>query len=100
MVGEEPQITQSTRRERTNDLTQFGWQVNGVSSGELYKKAAAVAGSGGKSDGAFSLEKTNDLPPGYKQTLLYGVTDVSPEAWGGDHGFDVAGLYTRSLRGR
>lgn len=66
--------------ERTDDLNQFGWQVNGVSSGEIYKNAAA--GGVGKAEGSFSLKKTNDLPPGYRQSLLYGVTDVPPEKRG------------------
>ena len=44
--------------ERTNDLTQFGWQVNGVNSGELYKKATSEAGGRGKGAGELSLEKT------------------------------------------
>ncbi|MDP6722045.1 MAG: sulfatase-like hydrolase/transferase, partial [Pirellulaceae bacterium] len=68
--------------ERTNDLTEFGWQVNGVNSGELYKKAADEAGGRGKGAGELSLKKTNDLPPGYNQSLLYGVTDVPPEKRG------------------
>ena len=68
--------------ERTDDLTHFGWQVNGVNSTDLYKAKQEEVGGGGKAGGSFSLKKTNDLPEGYNQTLLYGVTDVPPEKRG------------------
>ena len=68
--------------ERTDDLAQFGWQVNGVSSSDLYaEKREAVCG-GDKGEGVFSLKKTNDLPEGYDKTLLYGVTDMPVEQRG------------------
>lgn len=67
--------------ERTNDLTTFGWKVNGERSSDLFK-SKADASVGGRESGTFTLKKTNDFPPGYKHSLLYGVTDEPPEQRG------------------
>jgi arylsulfatase A-like enzyme len=68
--------------ERTDDLTQFGWQVNGCAASDLYRRKQEEAGGGNKSSGTFSVEKTNDLPVGYSKSLLYGVTDTPVEKRG------------------
>jgi arylsulfatase A-like enzyme len=68
--------------ERTDDLTQFGWQINGGMTSDLYRKKRDKAGAGNKNSGSFSLEKTNDLPKGYNHSLLYGVTDTPVERRG------------------
>ena len=68
--------------ERTDELTKFGWQVNGGVTSDLYKQKREEVGGGDKSSGTFSLEKTNDLPEGYSKSLLYGVTDTPVEKRG------------------
>ncbi|MEM7131439.1 MAG: sulfatase-like hydrolase/transferase [Chloroflexota bacterium] len=68
--------------ERSNDLTQFGWQVDGNSASELFQSKQAQVGGKGKDEANFSLKKTNDLPGGYKKSLLYGVTGVPAEERG------------------
>ncbi len=67
--------------ERSNDLTRFGWQVNGERSGGLFRDHQREV-TAGDSEPGFSLSKMNDLPPGYRQGLLYGVTDQPPERRG------------------
>lgn len=54
--------------ERTEKLEQFGWQTYQIN---------LPRGAGGER--SFSLRKTADLPPGYKQNVLYGVIDTPPE---------------------
>lgn len=73
--------------ERTDNLTQFGWQVDGGTASELYQTRLEQINDerkarGETKQGNFSLKKTNDLPNGYKQSILYGVTDVPPEERG------------------
>ena len=68
--------------ERSNDLRRFGWEVDGGSASLLFKERQRAAGAAAKDAGSFSLSKTDDHPPGYAQTLLYGVTDVPPEQRG------------------
>lgn len=68
--------------ERSDDLTRFGWQVDGGSASDLFKQKRQAAGGGDKGGGTFSLQKTNDLPEGYDKTLLYGVTDRPVEQRG------------------
>ncbi len=63
--------------ERSNDLTQFGWQVDGGKKSE--RSRAASAGGSGKGSGTFTRRGTNEHPEGYRDSLLYGVTDVPPE---------------------
>ncbi len=68
--------------ERTNDLTQYGWDTDGNSATSLFQdRRAEVAREHGASD-SFFISKMNDQPPGYRHTLLYGVTDLPPEARG------------------
>ncbi len=65
--------------ERENVLQQFGWQVNGVSGGALYKELVAeVLGDEPlqpECDTAHYLEE----PHGYGPHLLYGVSDRPAE---------------------
>jgi len=68
--------------ERTDDLQQFGWQVDGGTASELYKAKQQEVSGGAKGAGEFSVERTNNLPEGYNHTLLYGVTDTPPEKRG------------------
>jgi arylsulfatase A-like enzyme len=69
--------------ERSNDLARFGWQVTGASSG------------GGKGSGNFTLRGTNEHPEGYRESLLYGVTDVPPEQRGVGMTTDLALQFLR-----
>jgi arylsulfatase A-like enzyme len=62
--------------ERSEDLTRFGWQVNGSSASPLF--AAHKAAVATTRPATFSLRGTNDHPEGYAESLLYGVTDVPP----------------------
>jgi arylsulfatase A-like enzyme len=61
--------------ERTNDLTQFGWRVNGEASQPLYQAAKAE----GRGDDTLSYPLTHSkdvaLPEGYPARPLYGVTE-------------------------
>ena len=68
--------------ERTDDLSRFGWQVNGCLTSDLYQQKRDQAGGGNKTHGSFSLEKTNDLLEGYHRSLLYGVTDTPADQRG------------------
>ncbi len=68
--------------ERSDDLTRFGWQVDGNSKSDRFRAHASKTGPGGKSAGVFSLRGTNGLPEGYDDSLLYGVTDVPPQQRG------------------
>ena len=68
--------------ERSNDLGRFGWEVDGGSASPLFQERQRAAGAAAKDAGSFSLRKTNDHPPGYAQTLLYGVTDAPAERRG------------------
>jgi arylsulfatase A-like enzyme len=60
--------------ERSNDLTQFGWKIDGGSGGALFNEFRKEWTEDIKSP-TFSLQKNNDLPEGYAKSLLYGVTD-------------------------
>ena len=60
--------------ERSNDLTQFGWKIDGGSSGELFREFRNELTKDAK-EPSFSLRKNNDLPEGYTRSILYGVTD-------------------------
>ena len=68
--------------ERSNDLSWFGWEVDGGSASPLFKERQRASGAAAKDTGSFSLRKTDDYPPGYDRTLLYGVTDTPPERRG------------------
>ena len=67
--------------ERSNDLARFGWQVNGERSSRLFRDCQEQVLKNERGE-AFSLQKTNDLPEGYRKSLLYGVTDRPPEKRG------------------
>ncbi len=60
--------------ERSDDLTQIGWQINGVAGGDLFKSFRSEVMSGAKA-ASFSLRKDTELPEGYKISILFGVTD-------------------------
>lgn len=65
--------------ERSNDLSKFGWQVNGAVHTPLYnqKRDATLKEAG---EQTFSKKKTVTDPPGYNQeNILYGVTNYTPE---------------------
>lgn len=64
--------------ERSNQLEDFGWEVNGERSQEMYqrKKKQLQPSPMGKS---FKLAKYLDQPHGYSPSLLYGVTEIEPE---------------------
>ncbi|MGD8239835.1 MAG: sulfatase-like hydrolase/transferase [Armatimonadota bacterium] len=68
--------------ERSNDLTQFGWQVNGESSGGLHSKHAAKVRGAEPAQPTYSLSKSISGPQGYPDALLYGVHDTPPEKRG------------------
>jgi choline-sulfatase len=64
--------------ERTNQLEDFGWQVNRVKSDE-HVKFMGVGDDGGLPVDPL-LSRWNEGPvPGYNRVLHYGVTDVPPE---------------------
>ena len=60
--------------ERSNDLTQFGWKIDGGSGGELFGAFRRELTQDVKPP-HYSLRKNNDLPEGYTDSILYGVTD-------------------------
>lgn len=68
--------------ERTDDLKSFGWQIDGGSSGEIYRKHRAKILEGSTSRPGYSLSWNHSLPPGYDNRLLYAVTDQPPETRG------------------
>lgn len=67
--------------ERSNDLAQFGWHVNGVSGGDLFREHRNVVMANAK-PASYSLRKDNELPEGYQKSILYGVTDQPVEQRG------------------
>lgn len=68
--------------ERTNQLERFGWQVNGVSGGELYRRHRNSLLKGSPGSPRYLLSRKVTLPPGYQEKLLYGVVDRPPEERG------------------
>ncbi len=68
--------------ERSNDLTQFGWQVNGEASQEMFAehRREVVGSDAGETE--YSLSKSIVGPPGYPDGLLYGVQDTPAEKRG------------------
>ncbi len=60
--------------ERSNDLAQFGWKIDGGSGGALFNEFRRELTEGVKPP-TLSLKKNNDLPEGYIKSILYGVTD-------------------------
>ena len=65
--------------ERTNNLQEFGWQTDGGSNGQLYRRHRAGILGDSASRPRYSVSGTNNLPLGYDRKLLYGVTDHPPE---------------------
>lgn len=65
--------------ERSNKLESFGWQVNGSLTSEAFQnlKAERMKEYGPE---RFSLQYDLTEPPGYKPTLLYGTTNLPPQA--------------------
>jgi arylsulfatase A-like enzyme len=65
--------------ERTNDLEQFGWQVNGCDKASAYRKLGAGVENKESllNDNAITGYKTG--PDGYNDVLHFGVTDVPTE---------------------
>jgi len=68
--------------ERTEDLKTFGWQVDGGSAGPLYKEGAKRLLGGERPAHHYSLSRAVQNPPGYRESVFYGVTDVPPEKRG------------------
>lgn len=68
--------------ERSEDLSRFGWQVNGTPGTELYQKHASEVLGPNPPEPRFSLSKSISGPPGYPDALLYGVFDRPPEQRG------------------
>lgn len=67
--------------ERSSNLEQFGWQVNGAEgSALLAEKTAELQAS--QEEATYSLEEFLDQQPGYRPTRFYGVTSVPPERRG------------------
>ncbi len=60
--------------ERSFDLDQFGWDVNGCEGSEMFQQAREAA----QTEATYSLRK-DYATPGYHPSLFYGVTDVPPE---------------------
>lgn len=66
--------------ERSNRLSQYGWQVNGEYSGDLYKNKLAEVWGSARPDLDYSMAKYLQFPPGYAdKSPMYGVTNVPPE---------------------
>ena len=65
--------------ERSNELQNFGWQVNGVSGSARYQQKQAEITGGQQVQHTFSRSMVLENPPGYRQSIFYGVTDVPPE---------------------
>ena len=67
--------------ERSEDLSRFGWQVNGSSTSPRFGQHKDQVGAASK-PATWSLRGTNDHPEGYEKSLLYGVTDMPPQQRG------------------
>lgn len=67
--------------ERSGNLEEFGWQVNGA-EGSALLHAAEAATQEQRAAATYSLERILDQPPGYRPMRFYGVTSVPPEARG------------------
>ena len=65
--------------ERTDDLSRFGWDVDGGNRSQRYQAKQREVNGRAAGKETFLLRKTNDLPPGYRRTPLYGVTTRRPE---------------------
>ena len=65
--------------ERTDRLEDFGWQVNGASGTPLYRQKTQDLLGDNPPQPNYTLRGDSDTPPGYRQSIFYGVTDVPPE---------------------
>ncbi len=61
--------------ERSEDLARFGWQVDGGGESARFREHRQRLLAGEPGEPEYSLSRTNNLPPGYPKSLLYGVTD-------------------------
>jgi len=68
--------------ERSNDLRKFGWQTDGGTASELYRERVAQVGNTSTAPPNYFLSRTTNLPPGYRKSLFYAVTDQPPEKRG------------------
>ena len=66
--------------ERSNRLERFGWQVNGNSQSSMWR--ARRKALGGEATPSYSLRGGLDQPPGYRESLFYGVSDQKPDSRG------------------
>lgn len=67
--------------ERSGDLAQFGWQVNGAEGSDLLANATRTVAAPAHT-GAYTWEGWLDTQPGYKPNRFYGVTNTAPEERG------------------
>jgi len=65
--------------ERTNDLARFGWRESVLPKSEEYKDRTRQVQGRNPVEQRFSLENHYHTPPGYKESLFYGVTNVPPD---------------------
>ncbi|MEZ4869871.1 MAG: sulfatase-like hydrolase/transferase [Caldilineaceae bacterium] len=63
--------------ERSGELAQFGWQVNGAEGSQLLTEATQAAVAAQKA-ATYSVEGWLDTQPGYQPNRFYGVTSVPP----------------------
>lgn len=68
--------------ERTDRLEQFGWQVNGVSSSELFRNKQNELGGHLKKTDNLTMSVNCDMPLGFESSVHYGITGVPAERRG------------------
>jgi arylsulfatase A-like enzyme len=68
--------------ERTDEPEPFGWQVNGVTSGSLYRQHQNQLRGKQRPEPKHALAHYIDHPPGYRRNLLYAVTHQPPHTRG------------------
>lgn len=66
--------------ERTNELERFGWEVNGVQGGAMWRARHQELNDGQPRGMAWQVDLGE--PEGYTPARLYGVTNVPPERRG------------------
>ncbi len=65
--------------ERTNELEQFGWQVNGCDQMAAFRDLGAGVEDTGSLLERATLQRSHSGPEGYRDILHYAVADVSEE---------------------
>jgi len=65
--------------ERSEDLRPFGWQVDANHASERFRAHRDGVLGASSPDPSYSLSKTYTGPPGYRDSLFYGVTDTPLE---------------------